>query len=80
MAQISFGFSGGFLANQLAFVPGFAGLIGFHVRLPRSGWESDCVAESRLAAFRRSDQRVQPARNGRSLGGCRQAAPCAKRS
>jgi len=42
------------------------GLIGFHVRLPRSGWESDCVAESPAAAFGRSAERVQPAINGPS--------------
>ena len=53
------------LAYQLAFVPGLAGLVGFHVRLPRSGWESDCVAEWRMAAFRQPAKRMRRARSGR---------------
>jgi len=52
MAQISFGLSGGFRPTSLPLVPGLAGLAGFHVRLPRSGWESDSVADWRMAAFR----------------------------
>jgi len=52
MAQISFGLSGGFWPTSLPFVPRLAGLVGFHVGLPRRGWESDSVADWRMAAFR----------------------------
>ena len=53
------------LADQLAFVPAGVDLIGFPVRLPRSGWKPDCVAESQMAAFRRSGERVNLARSGK---------------
>ena len=47
------------LADQLAFVPGLASLVGFHVGLLVVDGESDCVAESETAAFRCSAGRVQ---------------------
>jgi len=57
------------LADQLAFVPGLASLIGFPFRLPRSEWEPGCVAESETTAFRRSVGRVRSAKTGPSQTG-----------